>query len=115
MGRKKIEINWPKLEGMVMFDASCPTCALEFGISEDTIHKAIKETFKMTFSEYKKLHVGRTVLRLKQRMIKKALDGDNTCLIFSLKNLSTWCDNPDIVVEQEDVGLSFSEIINKKA
>lgn len=108
MPRKKIEIDWSRLEGMVMFDASLPTCSLELGCSEDTIQRAIKKKYKKTFSEYKKLYLGKTVLRLKQRMIKKALDGNVTCMIFSLKNISDWSDKVEAKSEVlNEVKLSY--------
>jgi hypothetical protein len=99
---RKKEIDWSKLDGMLMFDANRPTCALELNISDDTLDRAIKKKYNMTFTEYKALHVGKTVLRLKQRMIKKALEGDNTCLIFSLKNISDWKDQPDKEIDKSD-------------
>jgi hypothetical protein len=99
---RKKEIDWSKLDGMLLFDANKPTCALELGISDDTIDRGIKKKFNMTFTEYKSLQLGKTVLRLKQKMIKKALEGDNTCLIFSLKNISDWKDQPDKEIDKSD-------------
>ena len=93
---KKNKIDWSKLDGMLMFDASKGVCASEFSVSEDTIERAIKKKYKITFSEYKRKQLDKTVLRLKQRMIKKALEGDNTCLIFTLKNISDWKDKQEV-------------------
>lgn len=101
MAGKHREIDWSRLEGMVMFDASCETCALELKISKDTLERAIKRVHDMTFLEYKKLHLGKTILRLKQRMIKKALDGDTVCMIFTLKNISDWSDKVEAKTNEE--------------
>jgi hypothetical protein len=77
---------------MLMFDASLKTCEMELGICHDAIEKAVKREKGMTFGEYKKLQLGKTVLRLKQKMIQLGLGGNVTSLIFSLKNLSDWKD-----------------------
>ena len=77
---------------MCMFDAGAETCALELGICKDTLERAIRRKFDKTFDEYKKPKIKKTVLRLKQKMISKALTGDNVCLIFTLKNISDWSD-----------------------
>jgi hypothetical protein len=97
MGRKFAQIDESKLEGMCLFDASLRVCAAELKVSEDAIEHYIRRKYDKTFGEYKSIHTGRMALKLKQKMINKALGGDNACLIFSLKNLSEWKDNPDIV------------------
>lgn len=91
-GKKRIDINWDKLEGMLIFDASLYVCADTLGCSHDTLERKVKQKFGQSFGEYKARMVDRTALKLKHKMITKALAGDNTCLIFSLKNLSNWCD-----------------------
>jgi hypothetical protein len=98
----KKDFDWGKIETMLMFDASKSTCAIELGVSEDTIDRHIRKKHDMSFMDFKRLHLGKTVLRLKQKMIKKALEGDNTCLIFSLKNISDWKDQPDKEIDLKD-------------
>jgi len=91
-GKPAHEIDWSKLDGMLVFDASVNVCADILGVSHDTLERHVKREKGMTFGEYKAIKVQQTVLRLKQTMIKKALGGDNTCMIFALKNMSTWSD-----------------------
>ncbi len=88
-------IDWSKLDGMLLFDPSLNVCADEMGVSHDTLERAIKAKFQLTFGEYKRQKVNHTAYKLKQKMINKAFEGDNTCLIFSLKNLSDWADKID--------------------
>lgn len=108
MANKK-ELDWSKLEGMLIFDASKVACSMILGISADTIERRIKEEHNMSFTEYKKTHLETTVLRLKQRMIKKALDGDNVCLIFALKNLSDWKDVRENTQDIKDIVVKIKE------
>lgn len=95
MGRNKKEIDWSKLDGMLLYDASAWFCAAELGVSHDCLQDRIREEKNMTFSEYKKTKLERTAIRVKQKMITKALSGDNTCMIFVLKNIGDWSDRVD--------------------
>jgi hypothetical protein len=97
MPKPKLPINWDKLDGLLLFDAALNLCAEEMGVSHDCLEMRIKQEKGMTFGEYKKLKLSRTAIRLKQKMINKALAGDNTCLIFSLKNIGDWSDKTEIV------------------
>jgi hypothetical protein len=91
-GKKQIDLDWSKLEGMLLFDATIHVCAKELGCSHDTLERRIKEKYGETFAEHKEKILEHTVLKLKTKMINKALGGDNTCLIFCLKNLGKWAD-----------------------
>ena len=114
-GRKSVQIDWLKLDTMLMFDASLNTCAMELGCCHDALEGAVKREKGMTFGEYKKLQLGKTVLRLKQKMIQLGLNGNIASLIFSLKNLSDWKDKVEnsfaenskieINISQDDSGL----------
>jgi hypothetical protein len=96
-GRPKKHIDWSKLDGMLYFDAAMIVCADELGISHDCLERRVKKEKGMSFAEYKKLKLGKTALRLKQKMINKGLAGDNTCMIFALKNISEWSDRTEVV------------------
>jgi hypothetical protein len=101
MGKKAShKVDWSKLDGMLLFDASLRVCADELGMSHDTLERHIRKEKKMSFGEYKKGKVEITVLKLKNKMINKALKGDNTSLIFSLKNLSDWSDKQEIKLDE---------------
>lgn len=87
-----IEIDWSKLEGMLLYDPTIEVCAHELGTSRDTLIRRIREKHNKTFLEYKKVFTDKTALKLKNTMIKKAFEGNVTCMIFCLKNLSDWKD-----------------------
>jgi len=92
MGRKKIEIDWTKLTPMLQLGASLEMCAGVFECSEDTIENKIKEEFGVTFRELRNQKMATTKIKLLQKGLSKAFDGDNTLLIFCLKNLCGWSD-----------------------
>jgi hypothetical protein len=97
MARPKLEIDWGKLDGLLFYDAPLHLCADELGVSHDCLEGRIKSEKGMTFGEYKKMKLAKTAIRLKQKMIQKALAGDNTCLIFTLKNIGDWADRVETV------------------
>ena len=109
-GRKPIKINWEKLDAMLMFDASLNTCAMELGCCHDALEGAVKREKDMTFGEYKKLQLGKTVLRLKQKMIQMGLGGNVASLIFSLKNLSDWKEKVEnSIAENSKIEINISK------
>ena len=105
------KIDWSKLDGMLMFDAAKSVCSNELGCSDDTIERHIKKKYKQTFTEYKAEQLKKTVLRLKQKMIKMAMNGNVTCLIFVLKNLSDWNDKnqTDLTSAGQPIQITYSK------
>ncbi len=112
MATKK-PFDWSKFDGMLIFDASKIACSQFLDVSPDTIERRVKEKHKMTFTAYKKIKLETTVLRLKQKMINKALKGDNVCLIFTLKNISDWSDKQELVNEGIDIKIKIDESDSK--
>lgn len=108
--RRTPEINWEKLQTLCRYDASINVCAQELDISHDTLERKIKAKYGLKFSEYKDQQLQYTVLKLKQKMLSKAFDGDNTCLIFSLKNLGKWTDRVEhgFGKDQQSIILKYS-------
>jgi hypothetical protein len=92
VGRKKIEIDWVKLNSYLQLRASKGMCAALLDVSEDTLERRVNEEFKVKFAEYAEKMIAPVKLKLVQKIISKALDGDNVCLIFSLKNMVGWAD-----------------------
>ena len=50
MGRKKIELNWDKLDSYLQFKASRKVCAHLLEVSEETIERRIREKYDKNFS-----------------------------------------------------------------
>jgi len=99
---KKKEVNWDIIDASVALGASIKTCQFllaqkDFIVSERKIQRAVEEEKGMNFTEYRNLIISSTTaMKLKQAILKKAFAGDNTCLIFSLKNMANWSDNTKI-------------------
>lgn len=88
----KIELNYDSLDALLQFKVSLKFCADYLNVSEDTIQRRLKEDHGMTFSQYHELKMERTAVKLQQKAIEEALKGNNTMLIFALKNLAKWSD-----------------------
>jgi methylphosphotriester-DNA--protein-cysteine methyltransferase len=80
--RKKFD--WIRFDSILQFKPTKKTCAHLLEVSEDTIERRIKTKYKMTFTEYREMRMGNIKIKLAQKAISKALDGDNTMLIFCL-------------------------------
>lgn len=102
MGRKKIIIDWVKLDSYLQLMASKRACASLLGISEDTIERNIKKEHGCTFTEYAEKKMEPVKLKLIQKALSKALDGENVLLIFCLKNLCGWRDKPEVEIDEKD-------------
>lgn len=101
MGRKRVIIDWVKLDSYLQLKASLKTCSILLECSHDTIERNIKKQYKMTFSEYAATKFEPVKLKLVQKAIGKAMDGDNTMLIFCLKNLCGWADKVENIQASE--------------
>ena len=102
---KKIPIE--SLKKLMKFKPSLRDTAGFFGCSEDTIARRIKDAEGISFFEFRGRHVASTKLKLQHKAIQMAMKGDKTMLIFTLKNLSGWEDNPKIIQEQEPCDVAF--------
>lgn len=72
-----------------------------FDCSEDTISRKIEKETGLNFFDFRDRYLGDTRIKLQQKAIQMALAGDRVMLIFSLKNMAGWKDNPDVFMEQE--------------
>ncbi len=77
--------------------------ALALGIGESTLYDKQNE-FK-EFAEAIKRGKGRGIQRVTNKLYEKALEGDNTAMIFYLKNRAGWQDKieKETIVEQRQV------------
>ncbi len=107
MANHKTEVNFDKLDALLQFKVSMKFCADYLGVSIDAIRRRIKERYDMTFTEYHQLKMERTATKLQQKAIEMALDGNNTMMIFCLKNLANWAD-------KQEIQNNISEITIKK-
>lgn len=103
MGRKKIELDWKTVDNLFTYGATVPMVANILEVSIDTVERRIKQDKKMKPSEYREAKLDKVRVKLVQKAISKALDGDNTMLIFCLKNLCGWADKKELEHKANDV------------
>lgn len=81
-------------------------------ISQDTMYREIKRKHGLSFAEFRDKKTDLTRLKLVQKAVKMALDGNATMLIFSLKNMCGWMDKiADDPVVKKYKDMSIPELI----
>ena len=102
--------SWDKLDGLLAYKSSLIICAEILGFHENTIKNHIKKRHQQTFTEYADRKLSRTKVKLVQKAIEKATAGDNTMLIFCLKNICKWQDKfeADITDKAQTALLGYS-------
>lgn len=110
MGRKKIELDWTKLDSYLQLKATKKTCSILMEVSEDTIERNIKKLHKCTFTDYADRKMEPVRLKLVQKAIQKALAGDNTMLIFCLKNLCGWADKLEHDSSEAGININYTRV-----
>lgn len=82
MGRKKIHIDWSKVDRMLEAGCDGTEVAATLGINEETLYRACERENKVGFVDYKatKRASGDRLLRMKQFEI--AMTGDKAMLIW---------------------------------
>jgi hypothetical protein len=106
MAKKIIEFKeaeWAKLETLCSVSCSLEMAADWLGCSKDTIRRRIKENFATTFEKYRNVYLNQTRIKLKQEAVMRALDGNNTMLIFCLKNLCGWTDKTESPKDEKTI------------
>jgi hypothetical protein len=93
-GRPRVEIDWDKLNVILQFKPTREVCSDILGVSHDTLEARIREKYDCTFQDYRARKMAPVKIRLVKTAIEKAMRGDNTMLIFCLKNLCGWADKP---------------------
>lgn len=85
-GRKKIEIDWKKVDKWLEAGAKGTEVAAALGVNYKTLERRCLEDNKVHFGEYLKVkrECGNTKLRLKQQEL--AMEGDRGMLIWLGKN-----------------------------
>lgn len=91
-GRPEVKIDWSKVEMALSLGASKEITAGYIDVKEKTLEDKIRKKFGYGFRELRDRKMSSTRLKLIQKALSKAFDGDNTMLIFCLKNLCGWAD-----------------------
>ena len=108
-GRPRIKIDAGKLEGMVMYGATCLDCAGIFNCSEDTIVRFIRRKYKMSFAEYSDKKKSTIRMKLRQKQLELALDeGNVSMLIWCGKQLLGQSDQTSVTQTSNVVQLRYA-------
>lgn len=111
---KLIEEN--KIKALMRLKPTLEDTAAFFECHPRTIERYIRDTFDLTFAEFRDQNMVHTRFGLVRKAISKAESGDNVMLIFCLKNLCGWRDKqPDeteVVVNNVNT-MSETEIDSK--
>ena len=114
MGRKAAEIDWGKLNGMLLFKATKDLCASELGVSKDKLHEDIRKRYGMTFQEYADKILDKTRWKLQNKAITLALGGNVSMLIFCLKNICKWSDRVETTLSEDSKPIVLKYGFDKK-
>lgn len=109
-----VNIDKAKLEAMMRLKPTLEDTAAFFQCSARTIERYIHEHFNVTFVEFRTQRMVHTRHALIRKAIDKALNGDNTMLIFCLKNLCGWADKHE-VAGNADAPLAMTLNYERKA
>ena len=100
-GKKRLKFDWDKFDSILQFKPTKEVCSDIMGVSEDVIERRIKEKFECTFMEYRTRKMGPMKIRIAQKVIQMALQGNVPCLIYASKVFLGWSDKPNEENHQE--------------
>ena len=95
-----------KLKQFMRMKPTLEDTAAFFEVSTRTVEQTIRDEFNLTFREFRDQNMVHTRHALIRKALEKALSGDNTMLIFCLKNMCGWQDK----VEMESIGESVLKL-----
>ena len=113
MAMPKTEVNYQVLDSLLQFKVTKKFCADYLQISEDAIDRRIKEDFNMTFGEYHSQRMGRTAVKIQQKIVELALKGNPKLLEVAAKYLAGWTEKSDILIASGEVKIQISKEENE--
>jgi len=95
-GPRPTEINWKEFDTLCAVQCTLEEISLFFGLSEDTIERAVVRQWNIPFAEYyaEKRRLGFVSLRRKQYQL--AIKGNVTMLVWLGKNLLGQADRQEL-------------------
>ncbi|OED34696.1 hypothetical protein AB832_06905 [Flavobacteriaceae bacterium (ex Bugula neritina AB1)] len=82
MGRKKITIDWTKVDKALIAGANGVQVASMLGVHPETLYDRCKEKFKTDFSDYSRQKKEKGNLNLLTKQYDLAIEGDRGMLIW---------------------------------
>ncbi len=96
-GRPRIELDKKQFETLCGFQCTLAEIASYFDVTEDSVIRWCKRTYKMSFSSVFEQKRGKGKVSLRRRQYQKAMDGDTAMLIFLGKNWLGQADRPELL------------------
>ena len=112
---EKSPFSWDKLDGLLAYKSSLIVCAEILEVSNTTIKNHIRKRFDLTFTEYAERKLSKTKVKLVQKALAMATNGNTTMMIFCLKNLCKWADRNEDEIKNEKDALSLAYGLKKNA
>lgn len=112
MSMRKTKFDWAVLDAVLQCGATKVQAASIMDCSDETIERNIENEHGMTFTEYREKKLSATRLKLIQTALSRASSGkSDTMLIFCLKNMCGWKNEPD--EELEKVKKEMAELLEQ--
>lgn len=101
-GRKKAEINWKTVDGLLKAGCTGTEVAAHLGIHPDTLYNHVEEIYKTNFSAYSQTKRESGDALLKAAQFKKAVNElDNTMLVWLGKQRLGQSDKKEVKLDTE--------------
>ncbi len=115
MGRKKIEIDWDKVDEKLSHFCEGTEIAEHLGISYATLERRVREKFNVDFVEYKRQKRAKGEMILRELQLKSAKEGNTAMLIWLGKQYLKQTDKTDQQIKHEIThsDISDDELISR--
>jgi len=101
--------DWGKLDGLLALKSNAVVCSELLGVCKTTLKDHIKKRYGISFTEYADIKLSPTRVRLVQKALKMAENGDRVMLIFCLKNLCHWADKQELTTINENININVDK------
>ena len=88
--------DWVQLDKYLQFKITLKMAAELMECGTTTIKDYIKRKHGMTFTEYSDLKMSKVKVKLVQKALDMAFNGNNALMIFCLKNICGWADKNEV-------------------
>jgi hypothetical protein len=113
LGAPEKDFNWQALDGILQYGATKTDCAGVLMVSEDTIERRIKSKYGMTFGDYREIKKANIRVKLRQKQIQLALEGNVPLLIWLGKNELGQTDRQEIKQENQAISIELINVQDK--
>jgi len=105
----KAPFSWEKLDGLLAHKSTAMMCEELLDCPASTIKDHIRYRYGLTFTEYADKKLSVTKLKLVQKAIQMAMNGNVVMTIFCLKNINKWQDKfeTEIDINMNKIELSY--------